>query len=48
MNATTRVKIFDEIVYISLNGNTLGKGMIPIILLPATGKSQGRLGYLNF
>ena len=38
MDTTTRVQILDEIDCISDSINTLGKGMNPIILPPATGK----------
>ena len=44
MNTATRVQILDETDCISHNTNTLGKGMNPIILPPAMGKSQDRLG----
>ena len=38
MDAATRVQILDEAGCISLNTNTLGKAMNPIILPPAMGK----------
>ena len=38
MDTATRVQILDETDGISHNTNTLGKGMNPIILLPALGK----------
>ena len=41
---TTRVQILDKTDCISHSTNTLGKGMNPIILSPAMGKQQGRLG----
>ena len=34
----TQVQILDEVVYISHSANTVGKGMNPIILLPAMDK----------
>ena len=37
MDTETRVQILDETDYISHSTNTLGKGMIPIILPPAMG-----------
>ena len=40
----TRVQILDETDCISHSTYTLGKGMNPIILPPAMGKQQGRLG----
>ena len=43
-----RVQILDEIDYISHSTNTLGNGMNPIILPPAMGKFQGRLGSSAF
>ena len=44
MDTATRVQILDETDCISHSTNTLGKGMNPIILPPAMGKQQGRLG----
>ena len=44
MNTATRVQILDETDCISHSTNTLGKGMNPIILPPAMGKQQDRLG----
>ena len=38
MDIATRVQILDEPVYISHSINTLGKGMNPTILSPATSK----------
>ena len=38
MNTATRVEILDETDCISHSTSTLGKGMNPIILLPAMGK----------
>ena len=38
MDTATRVQILDETDCISHSTNTLGKGMNPIILLPAMGK----------
>ena len=38
MDAVNRVQIQDETVSISQSANTLGKGMNPTILPPATGK----------
>ena len=44
MDTVTRVQILDETNCISHSTNTIGKGMNPIILLPAMGKQQGILG----
>ena len=44
MDTVTRVQILDETDCISHSTNTLGKGMNPIILPPAMGKQQDRLG----
>ena len=44
MDTATRVQILDETDCISHSTNTLGKGMNLIILPPAMGKQQGRLG----
>ena len=38
MDTTTQIQILDEADYISHSANILGKGMNPIILLPAMGK----------
>ena len=38
MDTVTRVQILEQVIYISLNANTLGKGMNPTILPPAMGK----------
>ena len=38
MNTATRIQIQDETDCISHSTNTLGKGMNPIILLPAMGE----------
>ncbi len=38
MDMATRVQILDETDCISHSTNTLGKGMNPVILPPATGK----------
>ena len=38
MDTATRVQILDETDYILNSTNTLGKGINPIILLPAMGK----------
>ena len=38
MDTATRVQTLDETDYMSLSTNTLGKGINPIILPPATGK----------
>ena len=44
MDTATQVQILDETDCISHSTNTLGKGMNPIILPPAMGKQQNRLG----
>ena len=46
MDTATRVQILDQTDCISHCVNTLGKSMNPIILLPAMGKQQDRLGSL--
>ena len=38
MDMVTQVQILDKAVCISYGANTLGKGMHPTILPPATGK----------
>ena len=44
MDTATRVQILDETDCISHSTIILGKGMNPIILLPAMGKLKGSLG----
>ncbi len=44
MNTATQVQILDDTDCISHSTNTLGKGMNPIILPPAMGKQQDRIG----
>ena len=44
VDTTARVQILDEPDYISHSTNIFGKGMKPIILPPAMGKQEGRLG----
>ena len=46
MDTATRVQILDKADCISHNTNSLGKGLKPVILRPAKGKKQGRMGYL--
>ena len=46
MDTVTRVQTLDETVCISHSADTFGKGMNPVILPPAIGKYQGRLGSL--
>ena len=48
MDATTNFQILDEVVYISLSANALGKGMHPTILPLAMSKQSGRLASLTF
>ena len=38
MDTATQIKTLNGVFYISHNVNTLGKGMNPIILVPAMGK----------
>ena len=47
MVTATRVQILDETDCISHCTNTLGKGMNPIILPPATGKVIGQTRYFS-
>ena len=44
----TRVQILNDTDCISLSTNTLGKGMNPIILPPATVKIVGQTGFFSF
>ena len=44
MHTATQVQILEETDSITHSTKTLGKGMNPIILPPATGKKRGRLG----
>ena len=48
MDPTTRVQILDETDCISYYTNTLGKGINPIILPPATGKIVGETRFFSF
>ena len=48
MDTETRVQILDETDCISSSTNTLGKGINPIILLPAMGKIVGQTEFFSF
>ena len=47
MDTATRVKILDETDCISHCTNSLGKGVNPIILPPATGKIVGQTRFFS-
>ena len=44
MDIATRVQILDEAVCISHSTHNLGKGMNPIIVFPAMGKTVDQIG----
>ena len=47
MDTATQVQFLDETDCISHSTNTLGKGMNPIILPPAMGKTVGQTGFFS-
>ena len=47
MDTATRVQILDETDCISHSTNILGKGMNPIILPPAVGKTMGQTRFFS-
>ena len=47
MDTATRVQILDDTVCVSHSTNSLGKGMNPIILPPATGKIVGQTRFFS-